>query len=442
LKNVLLSEQKLSDDTPMKGAIIRQWLTKKEVIFARTSQEQKLLIIHALQSLSHCVGVIGEGIHDSPALKRADVGIALQSGTSLAKDSADMVLLDDDFENIIRGVKQGRHLFDVLRRLIRYNITTYLSRLLPFAGFVILSFPLPMTIAMILCFEFCTNLLPNVLLAYEESDKDLLNKQPRDPKKDKLCTLNMLSYSYLYVGVIQAATCFLTYFTILNDYGLNPSNHIFMNLKDGVLPALNDVFNPYDDEYNGNTVAFILSNTNLLGFYGESHKVYNECSKITMDFSDDQFIGVDLRLFFYNESQSYWRNCGFDSRGLLYDGYVCFRPAAIRHAQTGYFTALILMQVISSICIRLKSSSLKQYKFKNIYLTFGYLAEILILMFFMYTPGVNESIGLRGLRVEHWAPCFGMFIMFYVFEEITKYYIRNVKTPDNKPSWFQEYYSY
>ena len=141
---------------------------KESVIFARTSPEQKLVIVDACQKLSHCVAVIGDGVNDSPAIKKADIGIAMGLiGTEVAKDAADIVLLDDDFSNIVKGIKRGRVIFDTLKRIVGYNLTSNIPELLPVLGVVIFQFPIPLTTILMLCIDCGTNIYPNICFSFE-----------------------------------------------------------------------------------------------------------------------------------------------------------------------------------------------------------------------------------------------------------------------------------
>jgi sodium/potassium-transporting ATPase subunit alpha len=422
---------------------LRNWLLKRDVVFARTSPEQKLIIVQGCQQLSHCVAVTGDGVNDSPAIKKADIGIAMgKAGTEVAKDAADIILLDDDFSNIIKGIKQGRLVFDILKKIIRYNLCSNVTELLPFIGFVIFQYPLPLTTIMILFMDVGTNIYPTICFAYEVPEENLLDRRPRNFKTDRLCTRQLILYAYFFVGIIQCSACFLNFFATLNDYGFKPSNMFFFNNKYGILPNAKDVYNPYDKDYRGNTNAFISRYSNILGIQGEAYPLLVTNNNIQLDYTRNGYLNVDYRLFFWYEPDDFFGSCGYDSIGVSFDEHVCYRPEGIRHAQTSYFAALVIMQVINGICSRVKISSIFKHKMNNYPFNSAYFVQLALLSFFIYCPGLNEGIGFRALRIEHLTPCLLMFIMYFFFEELTKFLLRNVKDPDGNASWFFRYFNY
>ncbi|XP_038634749.1 potassium-transporting ATPase alpha chain 2-like isoform X2 [Scyliorhinus canicula] len=220
-----------------------------EIVFARTSPQQKLIIVEACQRQGSIVAVTGDGVNDSPALKRADIGIALGIvGSDAAKNSADMILLDDNFASIVTGVEEGRLIFDNLKKAIAYTLTKNMAELCPFLVYIIASIPLPIGTITILLIDLGTDIIPSISLAYEKAERDIMNVQPRNPSKDRLVNLHLASYSYLQVGVTQSIGGFLCYFTVLADQGWLPSRIIGIRLtwED---TTNNDVEDSYGQEW-------------------------------------------------------------------------------------------------------------------------------------------------------------------------------------------------
>ena len=121
-----------------KGKKLEKWLQKPQIVFARTSPAQKLYIVKGCQKLGYVVAVTGDGVNDSPAINQADIGIAMGiAGSDVAKDSADMILLNDDFSAIIMGIEEGRKIFDNLKKSIAYCLVSNIPELIPFLAFIV-----------------------------------------------------------------------------------------------------------------------------------------------------------------------------------------------------------------------------------------------------------------------------------------------------------------
>jgi sodium/potassium-transporting ATPase subunit alpha len=114
------------------------WISKPEVVFARTTPSQKLLIVNACQKAGHVVAVTGDGVNDSPAIKQADIGVAMGSGSDVAKNAADIVLLNDDFSAIVVGVECGRIMFDNLKKSFVYALSVNIAELIPVLVYIII----------------------------------------------------------------------------------------------------------------------------------------------------------------------------------------------------------------------------------------------------------------------------------------------------------------
>ncbi|EDL39029.1 mCG142116 [Mus musculus] len=195
----------------------------KEIVFARTSPQQKLIIVEGCQRLGAIVAVTGDGVNDSPALKKADIGIAMGiTGSDVSKQAADMILLDDNFASIVTGVEEGRLIFDNLKKSIAYTLTSNIPEITPFLLFIILSIPLPLGTITILCIDLGTDMVPAISLAYESPESDIMKRLPRNPKTDNLVNNRLIGMAYGQIGMIQALAGFFTYFVILAENGFKP----------------------------------------------------------------------------------------------------------------------------------------------------------------------------------------------------------------------------
>ncbi|KAF1663493.1 Sodium/potassium-transporting ATPase subunit alpha-1, partial [Aptenodytes patagonicus] len=195
-----------------------------EIVFARTSPQQKLIIVEGCQRQGAIVAVTGDGVNDSPALKKADIGVAMGiAGSDVSKQAADMILLDDNFASIVTGVEEGRLIFDNLKKSIAYTLTSNIPEITPFLIFIIANIPLPLGTVTILCIDLGTDMVPAISLAYEQAESDIMKRQPRNPKTDKLVNERLISMAYGQIGMIQALGGFFTYFVIMAENGFWPS---------------------------------------------------------------------------------------------------------------------------------------------------------------------------------------------------------------------------
>merc|ERR1719276_656351 len=184
-----------------------------EIVFARTSPQQKLIIVEGCQRMGAIVAVTGDGVNDSPALKKADIGVAMGiAGSDVPKQAADMILLDDNFASIVVGVEEGRLIFDNLKKSIAYTLTSNIPEISPFLLFILADVPLPLGTVTILCIDLGTDLLPAISLAYETAESDIMKRDPRNKFTDKLVNERLISMAYGQIGMIQALAGFVCYF--------------------------------------------------------------------------------------------------------------------------------------------------------------------------------------------------------------------------------------
>merc|ERR1712117_219644 len=220
-----------------------------EIVFARTSPQQKLIIVEGCQRMGAIVAVTGDGVNDSPALKKADIGVAMGiAGSDVSKQAADMILLDDNFASIVVGVEEGRLIFDNLKKSIAYTLTSNIPEISPFLLFILADVPLPLGTVTILCIDLGTDMVPAISMAYEQAESDIMKRQPRNPFTDKLVNERLISMAYGQIGMIQASAGFFVYFVILCENGFWPSK-LFGLRRAWDSAAVNDLEDSYGQEW-------------------------------------------------------------------------------------------------------------------------------------------------------------------------------------------------
>ena len=188
----------------MAPAALQLALDAPEIIFARITAEQKMLIVQALQRKGEVVAVTGDGVNDAPALKTADIGIAMGlSGTDVAREAADIVLLDDHFASIVNAIEEGRAVFGNIRKFLTYILTSNVPELVPYLAFVLCRIPLPLTVIQILAVDLGTDMLPALALGAEPPHPDTMRSPPR-PRHERLLSWPVIARAYLFLGPLEA----------------------------------------------------------------------------------------------------------------------------------------------------------------------------------------------------------------------------------------------
>lgn len=415
------AEEALDDDEIEKGRVVMDWISKPEVVFARTTPEQKLLIVDACQKLGHVVAVTGDGVNDSPAIKKANIGVAMGSGSRVAKDAADMIILNDDFSSIVNGIEEGRLIFDNLKKSIAYTLTSNIPEICPFIAFILFQVPLPLTTVLILCIDLGTDMIPAIAFAYEHAELDIMERYPRNPKLDVLVGKKMIAWSYLTIGMIQQFGAFFTYFYVMNDYGIRPATLFGLDPEIGYFPKATDVYNP-NKPHNGNTN------------YG------NAAYEGKIDWIKKEYGGIDLRLFYTGRPANSWTQCRWEDDGTpeyyrisRFSGKsICYTTEALKNAHSAYLVAIVCLQWADALAAKTRTLSMSQQGFRNMWGNFGFFSETALILLIIYAPFLNIIFETRFLALPHLGvPVWPWVSTLWLYDEMRKIYVRKGRTTNS-----------
>lgn len=197
-------------------------LDNPNVLIARATPEHKLRLVEAFQQRGEVVAVTGDGVNDAPALKRADIGVAMgMNGTDVAREAADIVLADDNFASIIEAIREGRAVYENVRKFITYIFASNSAEMMPFVAFILFRIPLPLTIMQVLAIDIGTDLVPAIALGAEPPEADTMHRPPRS-RQERLLNISTLIRAYLWFGLIEAVFGFVGFFWIYHLAGWRP----------------------------------------------------------------------------------------------------------------------------------------------------------------------------------------------------------------------------
>ncbi|MHB1055137.1 MAG: cation-translocating P-type ATPase [Thermoleophilia bacterium] len=223
-----------SDLENVADAELKQIMGDPQILFARVSPEHKMRIAVALKANGEIVAMTGDGVNDAPALKAADIGIAMGiSGTDVAKEAATIVLTDDNFASIVHAVEEGRVVYDNMRKFLAYIFAHATPEIVPFVAFVLFDVPLPLVVMQILAIDLGTETLPALALGVERGEPDIMARPPRS-RRERLVDWRMLFRTWIFLGLIEAILVMAGYFWVLYAGGwhwgqqLDETGHLYL----------------------------------------------------------------------------------------------------------------------------------------------------------------------------------------------------------------------
>lgn len=237
-----------------------------EIIFSRVSPEHKLKIVSVLKKHGEVVAMTGDGVNDAPALKRADIGVAMGiAGTDVSREASNMVLADDSFGTIVNAVEEGRKIYENLKKFILYTFSCNIGELITVFAAIIMKMPPPLTAILILCVNLGTDVLPAIALGADKADPDIMERPPRNPK-EKILKKNFIVH-FTYLGLLVGGITTAYYFILLHTY--NGDSNMYLKASSSafallVLIQMWNALNARSARYSVFKIGF-FKNKNLLG---------------------------------------------------------------------------------------------------------------------------------------------------------------------------------
>jgi len=366
------------------------------------------------------------------------------SGSDVAKNAADMLLLDDNFSSIVNGVEEGRLIFDNLKKSIAYTLSSNIPEILPFIFFIVAQVPLPLSTVLILCIDLGTDMVPAISFAYENPELDIMDRVPRNSKRDHLVNTKLISFAYLQIGAIQASAGMYTYFLIMNDFGLRPTSLWALALNKSPFPNAADVYDASASELvktmsepdDGSDPEVIgksqYGHTNLLFGAGKEREDYTYLA-----WDRHKHARLDVRMF-YAETRDAdaWTACRWDPNdedlphfykfSYVSEWPICYSTEALKFAQSGYLVSIVCVQWADLMICKTRNLSLSQQGMVNSFGNFGIFFETALVAILCYVPFLNVALGTRQICFPHFAvPSFSFYCAIFFYDEMRKIWLRN-----------------
>nr|CDP29118.1 Putative type IIC NA+/K+/H+-transporting ATPase [Podospora anserina S mat+] len=395
------------------GLSDQQWndiFWKDEIIFARTSPKHKLEIVRRAQEMGHIVGVTGDGVNDSPALKKADLGIAMnKSGSDVSKDAASMILLDDNFASTVRGIREGRLIFINLKKSIKYTISHSMPEVIPNLLYVIVPIPLPLTAILILVIDLGFELIAALSFAWDppETSEGLMKLPPRKPVTPESAERFRRRQIRRTGGrwdqeanvVILPPENRSKFKTLLHNTG-----HMFTKQY-------------WADKFEGGDAEVLVDGPLLSWAYLEIG-IIEAVGAMFSFFFVLHMRGISMRDAYLMQKgagapTNYWTKDAAPYKGI--DGQTQYDILA--EAQSMYYWAIMTMQMFNLFACKTRYTlPFGRYMFANRVTFYCILAGAALAAFIIYTPGVEIVFGTtRNLLPLYWLipMAFGCLLIAY-----------------------------
>jgi sodium/potassium-transporting ATPase subunit alpha len=359
----------------------------KEAVFARTMPEQKQDIVKYLAAQGNVVAMTGDGVNDAAALKTAHVGIAMGTGSAVAREASQVVLLDDDFGAIVEGIREGRLLFENLKKCAAYILTHLVPEVLPFLVTIIAGLPLGMQTLVVLFIDLGTEMAAGVTLAYEAPEDDIMSKPPRAPT-EHLVNPRMMLVTYCSVGILETFVCYWAFLWVFYDHG------------------------------------FVLSQ-----LWGTSSDWTSGAADLDQAAQQNYF---EMCL----QNSVFTGNCS-DT-----DAFAQFRTVTLAKAQAAYFLQLVWCQLANILARRTQINSGVSWQRirSNPYMLAAMLASICIGIGTVYIPGLNSIVQFAPHpEAKYLFTACWVLPLFVGAEELKKYWIRRDLPHHNSAHWIFVY---
>jgi len=382
-------------------------LSRTDLVFSRTLPHQKQQIVMRLQGkildsdepTGHVVAVTGDGVNDAPALKSANVGIAMGTGSQVAKDAADMILMDDNFASIVNGIEEGRLIFANLKKSIAYTLTSNIPEILPFLCMIALRIPLGLTTIMILCIDLGTDMLPAIAFAYELPESNIMTQPPRDRFKEKLVTGQLISFSYLQIGIIQAMAAFTVFFYIL-EQGVDVDTTSYKGGISSLALLENDAEGLEFGKEQDYDICMAKANSNR--FTTKGYCVPATGNNVECDYT-------------------------YDTGDSQVDGYCLSedeRSSLLQQAQTAFLASIVVCQIGCGIACKTRTNSILSQGMKNTVQNYGIFQEISLIVLLVYVPFLNLAFGTEAFAGEAWVIGAPFALLIVIYDECRKWCFR------------------